>query len=103
MENLTPPGVEQSRAYAINNAGEVVGEAKNSAYGWRCFHWTRKSGMRVLEEMLVNLPSKVYLSSVNDINKRGEIVGTTYGDYDHAFLLSPIGGGLPQLNLLLLD
>jgi probable HAF family extracellular repeat protein len=101
-EELGTLGLESSEAYAINNAGEVIGEAFTIGKEGRFFYWTRETGMQDLRKMVVNFPADDYLYRVRDINNQGEIVGETFFN-KQAFILTPITGALPQLNLLLLE
>jgi probable HAF family extracellular repeat protein len=72
-----------SHAWAINDLGQVVGEAQISTGQWHAFIWDAKGGMR-------DLDSKGYYASstAHDINSSGEVVGTaTAADSTtHAFI-----------------
>lgn len=82
-----------SRAYAINNNGEVVGESLDVDNHWRPFIWTLADGMQELNTG--GYPG----SEARDINDFGQVVGTNAdnsGDPHHAFLWTP---GLGVLDL----
>jgi probable HAF family extracellular repeat protein len=85
------PGTENSKAWNIDDQGNVVGDA-TSADGslTRAFIWNAVHGMRDLNDLLVN-PSGWELQSARSVNSSGAIVG--HGLHDgvvRAFLLEPI-------------
>jgi probable HAF family extracellular repeat protein len=77
--------VETETATAINDLGQVVGQALD----WHSFLWSRQDGMMKLD----------FASQANGINNKGEVVGRNSGG--HAFLwsdgtvldLGSLGGG----------
>jgi probable HAF family extracellular repeat protein len=98
-------GGSSSTAYKVNNLGQIVGQATNSAGRGRAFIWDRNKGMRDLNA-LVNEPDWV-LNTAYDINEKGEIVGWGWykGAYDFAFILRPMAKPpaiVPTYELLLL-
>lgn len=109
MQDLTPAAPD-SRAFAINNAGQIVGSLGAALAP---FVWTRTKGIQFLNELVVNLPPNVALHSAYDLNNRGQIVGVgTDGGSPpqaRAFLLTPIPEPVPPdktaalIPLLLLD
>jgi len=81
----TLPGRSQSRAYGVNNAGEVVGTSyREGPYDeWsgnppespdHAFVWSASSGMQLLE----TVPS-AWISGAVPINNAGEVAGYYYG------------------------
>jgi len=90
------PGDTRSRAWAVNNAGAVVGRSTGS--GDRGFVWTdATTGMVDLNTVLVNAAGWV-VNTAFDINNQGWITGwgTINGEI-RAVLLTPVpapGGGL---------
>jgi probable HAF family extracellular repeat protein len=62
-----------SEAYAVNNAGQVVGES-GSPLGTRAFLWTSSGGMVDLNALVPGLPVDVVLTGAFAINDKGEIV-----------------------------
>jgi probable HAF family extracellular repeat protein len=105
---------EESRAKGINNAGQIVG------YLWDTY-WHDNTAfiinpgepMKILDNLVVNLPAGVNIAIANSINDQGQIVGWAYsaetdsngGRIGHACLLTPIppSKGLPFIMQLLLD
>jgi probable HAF family extracellular repeat protein len=98
-------GGTSSTAYKVNNSGQIVGQATNSAGRGRAFIWDPQNGMQDLNA-LVNEPDWV-LNTAYDINDRGEIVGWGYfqGIYDFAFILRPLktAADMAPINMYLLD
>jgi len=84
-----------SRAYGINDAGEIVGEfyTIDGDFGSRrAFLWNDVWGMVSLYELLCNPLGWQYLTEARAINNQGQIVGQGYtiqGEY-HAFLMTPV-------------
>lgn len=73
-----------SRAYSINNLGQVVGFNESDAYLW-------EHGMQFRLNDLIPAGSGWYLSSAQDINDLGQIVGRGSNSIssERAFLLTP--------------
>jgi probable HAF family extracellular repeat protein len=95
-----------SRAWAINNAGQIVGWADDTTSHPKAFLW-EKGVMYNLNHLTVNLPGDgewpgVFLGSATAINNRGCIVGSTGTYPPHAYLLTPVTMN-PSVELLLLD
>jgi len=63
-------GGASSRAFGVNNRGQVVGESVTPTQDSTAFVWTKDTGM-------IDLGGE--LSSAHGINDRGEIVGTSSG------------------------
>ena len=81
MTDLGTLGGTESHARDINDAGVVVGQARNAAGQWRAFRWTTSGGMVDLGT-LGGASSAAYA-----ISESGLIVGNAEGDAgDHAFL-----------------
>lgn len=78
-----------SRAYAVNDAGQIVGEASDSGPARACI-W---DGGRLcdLQQMVVDAPGW-RLGTAYDINEHGQIVGTGWNQANafRGFLLTPI-------------
>jgi len=82
-------------AYAINDAGQVIGFESSLA---PTFYWDSENGIITLPDLLLDNSGWQSLSFANDINNRGQIVGlgiTARGDY-HAFLMTPV---LPTIKI----
>ena len=71
MENLGTLGGDISRAYAINQAGQVVGSAKNGADVMLAFLKNPGEAMQALQT-----PAPYTGSHALSINRRGQIVGS---------------------------
>lgn len=84
VDQTAPRGA--SRAYGINNAGQVVGSA-NTAVGERGFLWTKETGMVDLNTLFVPGTTQV-LTIARGINDLGQIVGTS--NLARALLLTPV-------------
>ncbi|MCG2586270.1 HAF repeat-containing protein [Massilia sp. TS11] len=100
ITELLLPGGNESEVHAINDAGQVVGSAKDANGHWRAYLYTRADGMRELG----TLGGKSSYGTA--INAAGQVVGfadTPGGGY-HAFLydgrnlmdLGTLGGSLSQ-------
>ena len=102
----TLPGGIWSSAYSLNDFGYVVGGADSAtsrkhdfalrknggAYSntSHAFIWTKRAGMRDLNDLIVPRHSGWVLQSAQAINLFGEIVGYgTINGHQHAFLLTP--------------
>jgi len=89
-------GRDTSQAWGINDFGQVVGNAiDHSLYGSGVapFLWDSQNGMVNLNSLLSVNSSWAEISSVYDINNRGQIVGQGYVSGDsgtHAFLITPV-------------
>jgi uncharacterized membrane protein len=74
------PGTTGSMAFAVNNSAEVVGTAFIEETGERlAFLWTRELGGVILGHWWHHLV-RFELSTANDINDRGQIVGAAFAD-----------------------
>ena len=85
----------ESMAFAINNAGQVVGwSGKKHTMLCRgyAFLWDTKHGMVKLENLLADKSGWKRLISASHINNRGQIIGfgETKDGKDHAFLMTPV-------------
>jgi probable HAF family extracellular repeat protein len=82
MQDLgTLPGGADSRAFDINNQGQVVGTSTN-ATSTRAFLWTRLTGMQDLNAFVI-APPGLELSEALCINSQGQIaVGASAAKHD---------------------
>jgi probable HAF family extracellular repeat protein len=64
-----------SIAYAINNAGVVIGESELTNGGWHAFRWTPWTGMADLGAVLG------YFGSPEGLSEKGRIVGSYLNSY----------------------
>jgi probable HAF family extracellular repeat protein len=88
MQDLGTLGGDDSRAYAINTFGQVVGYSQTSSGGpEHAFVWDTSHGMQDLGAL--EGPN----SEATAINDAGQVSGVdgvgTYPDHSHAFLWSP--------------
>ncbi len=88
-----PPGTSHSHAYAINNAGQVVGYSPTGGFRFIGIYWDRFIGMTLLDDLLP--PRTGWRTEWGwDINESGQISGTAYPLPDEgtffAFLMSPV-------------
>jgi probable HAF family extracellular repeat protein len=87
--------------YDINDSTWIVGYT--DLFGAGAFLWTPAGGMQDLNNLVVNLPSDVFLKHAMAINQRGEIAGYSQRGmgFNGVFKLTPI---IPLPNsMLLLD
>jgi len=70
------PGGSYSRAFGINNLGQVVGFANNAAGTRRPFIWTEDGGMQDL-----GVPDGLLGGQAHKINDQGQIVGAAYVEF----------------------
>ncbi|MGX4642250.1 PKD domain-containing protein [Massilia sp. SYSU DXS3249] len=63
-----------SIAHAVNNRGQVVGEAPAPGLGLRAFVWTRAEGLVDLNTRIPDAPPGLVLRSARDISENGAIV-----------------------------
>ncbi len=81
MIDLGTLGGTEAYARDINNAGVVVGQARNAAGDWRPFRWTSGGGMEDLGTMGGDF------GAAYAISENGIIVGNAEGPFgDHAFI-----------------
>lgn len=90
VNDLNPFNSDYSYATAINDHGWLLGAYRREDIGYGTFLY-----MNGHERDLQNLippDQDWYLDYANDINERGQIVGSAYGpgNRDHAVLLTPI-------------
>lgn len=71
LQRLGTLGGFNSRAWAVNNAGVIVGESDTRAGQRHAFFWTSSGGMKDLGALPPNANSSVAF----DINRRNEIAG----------------------------
>jgi probable HAF family extracellular repeat protein len=91
LTDLGTLGGAGSHAWAINNLGQVVGEAQDSAGAWHAFLWDARGGMQDLGTMS-------YGSSVaRAINDDGVVVGSATGSASQAFVWTEANGMQPLL------
>jgi probable HAF family extracellular repeat protein len=101
MEDLgVLPGGLDSRAYGVNDLGQVVGYS-TSATDVRAFLY-RDGVMHDLNSLLVQgLPAGAVVAQAFGINDRGQIIATS--DRGRAYLLTPIVSTAAPIDLLLLQ
>ena len=73
VEPIGPPGADYSRAFGLNDLGEVVGSV-NTSSAVRGFVWSRTAGLRLLSPLPGDSGSEGF-----GINARGETVGVSSG------------------------
>jgi probable HAF family extracellular repeat protein len=92
----TPAGGSyQVLGNALNDAAEVVGNFADPAYDQSAFYWSSGTGMLDLNSVVDTAGWR--LIDATGINNRGQIVGwMRQGQNDHAFVLTPVAGGVPE-------
>jgi hypothetical protein len=91
IQTLGSLGGNTSYANAINDAGLIVGQAKNSSGNYLGFLRTASGGMLNLNPMLV-AGSTATVYDATAINASGQIAGTAiFAGQSHAVLLTPTG------------
>lgn len=91
LTDLGTLGGTDTRAWSINDSGEVVGSSKYSPFNSHAFRW---AGGVLTDLGTINGP----MGSATGINNNGQVVGWASVDstYQHAFLLNP-GGAMVDL------
>ncbi len=95
LTDLGTLGGVNSRAYAINDFDQIIGESDTTTGMNHAFLW-EGGAMTDLNDLL---PANTgwQLNEARDINEEGEIVGTgTIKGQTHAFLLSAGGPAIPK-------
>lgn len=89
MHDLLIEGIDTSYAYAINDRGQVIGNALGSgASSFRGVMWEGES-FYDLNDLIAE--SGWLIDNPRDINNSGQIVGSAYHDGAyHAFLMTPV-------------
>ncbi|WP_375420282.1 PEPxxWA-CTERM sorting domain-containing protein [uncultured Sphingomonas sp.] len=85
-----PGGLNTSIAYAINDAGKIVGSS-GGANGETAVLWDAAGRMQNLND-LIDPRTRFTLAVARGINTRGQIVGwgTNANGAPHGFLLTPV-------------
>jgi uncharacterized membrane protein len=91
------PADYESNAHGISDANQVIGRCG----GTGAFYWTPGSVRKDLNQMVVNLPAGVTLSSAKAISRNGRYI-TGFDSQGHPYLLTLIAS-LAPIDLLLLD
>lgn len=93
MKDLGTLGDSSSQAQSINNSSQIVGSSSTTSGDERSFLW--QNGMMTdLNSLLPSNSGWNRLTSANDINDIGQIVGTgQIGDQSRAFLMTPNTSG----------
>jgi probable HAF family extracellular repeat protein len=98
-----PPDTVDSSAYAINNAGQVVGYSSlfhGEYYDSYAALWDAEGGMVYLEDHLLPGPHAAFLPNAGPINDHGVILtGGMYNGHFHAYLLTPDSPGSPWIQI----
>ena len=89
--DLGAPGGDDSRANAVNNVGQIVGDVEGTGSGDAAMMWTVDASWRISSKALGTLGG--FSSSAQDVNDRGEVVGWSHmlSGRQHAFLWTPDG------------
>lgn len=99
----------KTKAYAINNAGQIVGWSSKGTVGplqfyddGRAFYWSAENGIQELYHMIDDKKHWTDLIKAYDINDMGMIVGwgitKNYPDSRRAFCLKPLMKSKADLN-----
>ncbi|MFA9460168.1 DUF3466 family protein [Thiohalorhabdus methylotrophus] len=92
-----PGGGDSSKAYDINNHGQVVGHASSSERYADPYLWEEGRGMEGLESVPSDFDRSTSFSSARAINDKGQVTGE-YLSYTHPHaLLWEEGGGVADL------
>jgi probable HAF family extracellular repeat protein len=87
-------GADMSVAHAINNNGQIVGDLRLNGTGDHPYHafLYDDSTMKDLNTLLDSSAAGWTITTANDINNNGQIVGwaTNSSGYTHAVLLTPV-------------
>jgi len=91
--------IDDSKAMALNNSGQVVGYSYTDMWQQHAFLWDNADGMIDLNTMLPGDSGWAYLETAFDINNNGHIVGIGYLEPEegeelvcmepHLFLMTP--------------
>jgi probable HAF family extracellular repeat protein len=89
-QSLGTLGGAESRAWDINDASQIVGEAEIGTGPWHAFIYTASEGMVDLNSRIDSSLGWV-LQTAHGINAASQIAGTgTINGQTHAFLLTPV-------------
>lgn len=94
LTDLGTLGGVNSRAYAINDFDQIVGESDTAAASKHAFLWQANVMMDLNDLLSANMGWE--LNEARDIDEDGAIVGSgTVNGQTHAFLLTPAGPVIP--------
>jgi uncharacterized membrane protein len=104
VSQLVLPDAYSALAAGMSEANQVVGWYENMLpnYSSGVFYWTPGGGSQGLNQMVVNLPAGVTLSSAAAISRNGKYI-TGFDSQGHPYLLTAIASPAPIMPLLLLD